>query len=179
MVMQPQTLSPFSDDSLLVFDAAGTTVYGLNTDSTAFDLRRIQVLADGLLVQQSVTAAEDFLVRNLGFANNQVIAGPVLYDAPALTLAGSIPGAADCVLQRSGSKLLCISIQNFLTGQSRILVADSGTFTIGASLPYHTSEMFGARRKLVQGPTGQVAVSYATPFAPSPPMRLFSSSQLP
>jgi len=179
MVIQPQTLSPSSDDSLLAFDAAGTTVYGLNTDSSAFDLRRIQVLADGLFVQQTVTAVEDFLVRNLGFANNRLIAGPVLYDAPALTLAGSIAGAADCVQQRSGGKLLCISVQNASTGQARILVADSSTFAIGASLLYNLSEMYTARRKLVQGPTGQVGVSYASPFEPSPPIRLFSSSQLP
>src|SRR5882672_7368236 len=179
MVVQPQTLPPSSEDNLLAFDAAGTTVYGLNTDSSAFDLRRIQVLADGLFVQQTVTAVEGFLVRNLGFANNRLIAGPALYDAPALTLAGSIAGAADCVLQRSGDKLLCISVQNFSTGQSRILVADSSTFAIGASLLYHPSEMYGAHRKLVLGPSGQVAVSYASRFEPSQPIRLFSSSQLP
>jgi hypothetical protein len=152
----------------------------LNTDSSAYDLRRIQVLADGLSVQQTVTAVEDFLVRNLNFANNRLIAGPVLYDAPALTLAGSVAGgAADCVLQRSGNKLLCISMQSPFNGQARILVADSSTFVISASLLYHPSEMYGVRRKLVQGPAGQVAVSYASPFQSSPPIRLFTSAQLP
>jgi hypothetical protein len=180
MVMQPQTIPPSSQgNNLLAFDAAGTTLYGLNTDDTNRNLRRIQVLADGLVEQKSVTALDDFLVRNLGFANNRVIAGPVLYDAPTLTPAGSIAEAADCILQRSGDKLLCVSMQNPSTGQSRILVADSSTFVTGASLLYHPSEMYGARRKLVQGPTGQVAISYASPFEPSPPMRLFSSSQLP
>jgi len=180
MVIQPQTL-PSSDESLLVFDSAGTTVYGLNTDSTAFDLRRIQVLADGLSMQQTVTAAEDFHVRNLGFANNRVIAGPVLYNAPALTLAGSIGGAADCVLQRSGDKLLCISAQNPSpsTEPARILVADSSTFVTSASLLYNPSEMYTASRKLVQGPSGQVAISYASRFEPLQPIRLFSSAQLP
>jgi hypothetical protein len=92
-----------------------------------------------------------------------------------------ISGAADCVPQRAGTLLLCLAIQDFSTGQLRILVADSGTFVIGTSLLAATSEPNPANRRLVQGPAGQVAVSYSYPTTPltAPMVRLFSSAYLP
>ena len=111
--------------------------------------------------------------RALSFSNNRLVAGPTLYDAPALTTAGTIAGATDCWAARSASGLLCLGP----TGQGRVLVADSGTFAVGASLVYTASEP-SAPRRLVQGPAGQIGVSYAPPTAPSS-VRLFTSAQLP
>jgi hypothetical protein len=68
---------------------------------------------------------------------------------------------------------------DFFSGQGRILVADSGTFVIGASLLAVTSETFAANRRPVQGPAGQAAISYSNPFLSPPKVRLFSSDQLP
>jgi hypothetical protein len=177
MTIQPQTSSATeSGNNLLVFDAAGATLYGLNTWDTGADLRRFQVLADGVSEQQAVQfQGNNFVVRNLGFANSRIIS-PTLYDAPALTVAGSVSGAADCVLQRAGAQLLCLNTQDPLTLQSRILIADSSSFTVGASLLYNANEPFDptAVRKIVQGPAGQVAIHFQD-FA----LRLFSSAQLP
>ncbi len=178
MVMQPQRTQTHTGSNLVTFDSAGTTLYGLNIETTEFGLRRMQVLADGLLQDFVVTAATGFGVRALAFANNRVIAGPGLYDTPALTAAGVISGASDCLPERSGGQLLCLS--NAI-GEGRVLVANSGTFVIGASLAYATSEPYLPRR-LVQGPAGQIAISYTSSlpsFATTPSIRLFTSPQLP
>lgn len=179
MVLQPKRIQVFTDNRSLAFDTAGTTLYGADLNSG--QLHRIQVLADGLADQQAVTTSLGFGTLAVSFSNNRVIAGSHLFDAPALTPAGVISGAADCVPQRAGTLLLCLAIQDFSTGQLRILVADSGTFVIGTSLLAATSEPNPANRRLVQGPAGQVAVSYSYPTTPltAPMVRLFSSAYLP
>jgi DNA-binding beta-propeller fold protein YncE len=176
MAMQAKTTSSFKTNSLLAFDGAGATLYGLDTGSG--ELHVIQVLVDGLADQQSV-ATSAAGAQAFSFASNRLIAGRTLFDVPALTAAGVISGAADCVQQRGGSLLLCLAIQDFSTGQGRVLLADSGTFVIGASLLAATNEPYPANRRLVQGPAGQVAISYANSFFAPPIVRLFSSAQLP
>lgn len=181
MALQPKRASVFSyyGNNLLAFDTAGTTLYGLNNETSDFPLRRFPVLADGLADDLVVTAAINFGTQALSFSNNRVIAGNTLYDAPALTPAGLISGASDCVPQRAGALLLCLAIQDFSSGQGRVLVADSGTFVIGASLLAATNEPYPANRRLAQGPAGQVAISYTNSFFNPPRVRLFSSAQLP
>jgi len=177
MVMQPKRTQFFRTNNLLAFDTAGATLYGI--DNNSGELHGIQVLADGLADQQAVTTTIGFGTQAFSFSNNRVIAGRTLFDTPALTAAGVISGAVDCVPQRAGVLLLCLAVQDFSTGQVRILIANSGTFVIGASLLAATSEPVPANRRLVQGPSGQVAISY-TYFSLTPPMvRLFSSAQLP
>jgi hypothetical protein len=178
MVMQPNRTQTHTGSNLVVFDSTGTTVYGLNNETTEFGLRRIQVLADGLAEQAVVAAATGFSTQALGYANGKIIAGNVLYTAPALTAAGVISGASDCWLQPLGSQVLCLATQS--SGQPRILLADSNTALIGASLIFASSEPNGLRR-LVQGPTHQVAISYAlmTLSGGEPKVRMFSSVLLP
>ena len=176
MTLQPKMTASFKTNNLLAFDGAGATLYGLDTNSG--ELHVIQVLLDGLADQQSVATSASG-AQAFSFASNRLIAGRALFDVPALTTAGVISGAADCVQQRGGALLLCLPFQDFITGQVRILVADSGTFVIGTSLLAATSEPFPANRRLVQGPAGQVAISYSY-FSLTPPfVRLFSSVHLP
>ena len=178
MAMQPKRTGAYKYNNPIAFDAAGTTLYGLDTEW--IQLRAIQVLVDGLAEQSAVAYSAPYGTQTLAFSNNRVIVGRDLFDTPALTQAGSISGAADCVPQRAGTLLLCLA-PDYTTGRLRILVADSGTFVIGASLLAATSEPSPATRRLVQGPSGQVAISYSIPsFSVIPPfLRLFSSSQLP
>jgi hypothetical protein len=183
MVMQPKQTQTYRTNNLLAFDTGGTTLYGLDTDFG--QVRIIQVLVDGLADQQTV-ATSVMGAQALSFANNRVIVGRALFDTPAFTQAGFISGAADCVPQRAGTLLLCLAVQDFSTGRVRILVADSGTFVIGASLLAATSEPSPTTRRLVQGPAGQVAISYSyfsiilPDFSIIPPfLRLFTSAQLP
>src|SRR5207249_5544326 len=178
MARQPKRTAAYSYNNPIAFDAAGTTLYGL--DTTLIQLRAIQVLVDGLAEQSAVAYSAPYGTQTLSFANNRVIVGRDLFDTPALAQAGFISGAADCVPQRAGTLLLCLAVQDN-TGRVRILVADSGTFVMSASLLAATSEPSPATRRLVQGPSGQVAISYSIPsFSVTPPfLRLFSSSQLP
>ena len=177
MVMQPKRTDAYKYNNAIAFDAAGTTLYGL--DTTWIQLRAIQVLVDGLAEQSAVAFSAPYGTQTLAFSNNRVIVGRALFDTPALTQAGFISGAVDCVPQRAGTLLLCLAVQDFSTGRVRILVADSGTFVIGASLLAATSEPSPATRRLVQGPAGQVAISYSYFSAIPPFLRLFTSAQLP
>ena len=179
MVMQPNRTQTHTGSNLVTFDATGMTLYGLNTETSEFGLRNIQVLADGLAEQFVVTAATGFGTRALSFANGRVIAGSALYDAPTLTAAGQVSGAQDCWPSQLGDLLVCF---NNSSGPVRVLVASSSTFATSASLVYtgplvNTGPQFDAR--LVLGPAGQIAISYANPFYVAPSIRLFSSLQLP
>src|SRR5882762_5705131 len=171
MVMQPQRTAFYTNNTVLAFDSAGGTLYGLDGGT----LRRMQVLADGVPEQASVAVSG--WNGSLAFANNRVTAGRTLYDAPALTAAGSISGASDCWPQRSGTELLCLGDSS---APGRVLLASSTTFVIGASLVYATSDQYSPSR-LVQGPAGQIAVGDTWSYfsAPAPKVRLFSSARLP
>jgi hypothetical protein len=175
MVMQPKRTQVHTGSNLVAFDSAGATLYGLNTETSEFGLRRIQVLADGLAEQLVVSAATSYGTRSLSFANDRVVAGRALYDAPALTAAGVISTASDCWPKPSGTQLLCFG--DYSSSAGRLLIADSSTFVIGGTLVYAASEPNSPRR-LVRGPAGQVAISYGSYFAP-PAIRFFSSPQLP
>jgi len=177
MVMQPTRTQVHTGSNLVAFDSAGTSVYGLNTETTEFGLRHIQVLADGLAEDLVVAAATNFSTRALGFSNGRVIAGHALYDAPALTAAGTISTPSDCVARRAGDLLLCFDTSSFNTGPARVRLADPGTFVIQASLVYAISEPGGPRR-LVEGPAGQVAISYPANSGFAAKVRLFTSAQL-
>ena len=178
LVMQPKRTQVHTGSNLVAFDGAGTKVYGLNIE-TDLGLRRIQVLADGLVQELVVPAGTGFSARTLSFADNRVIAGHALHNAPDLTADGVISGPSDCVRQRAGTLLLCSGNPDFSTGEARLLIADSGTFVIKASLLYSAGEPVGVVRKLVEGPAGQIAISYETRFPASVSrIRLFSSAQL-
>jgi len=173
MAMQPKVSSHFAVESnLVVFDSAQTKVYGVDSEF-GDGLHRIAVLADGLVEEAAITVATRG-TRALSFANNRLVAGPTLYNAPALTAAGTITGATDCWASRAGTGLLCFGNA---PAQGRVLTADSGTLAVGASLLYAPSEA-NTPRRLVQGPSGQIAVSYV-PVSGARSILLFTSAQLP
>jgi len=179
LVMQPKRTQVHTGGNLVAFDAGGTKVYGLSIEGD-LGLRRIRVLADGLVEELVVPAGTGFSARALSFADNRVIAGHALHNAPDLTADGVISaGPTDCVRQRAGTLLLCVGNPDFSSGEARLLIADSGTFVIKASLLYSAGEPVGVVRKLVEGPAGQIAISYETRFPASVSrIRLFSSAQL-
>jgi streptogramin lyase len=176
MAMQPAFQGTTSN--LIAFDAMGAKLYGLNIETSESLLTRMQVLANGLTKEGAIYATNNFGPQVITFSKNRVIAGRTLYDAPALTTAGVVSGASDCFPLRSGALLLCLVFPD-ITPQSHILVADPNTFVTLASLLFGLDEPIFAPRRLVEGPAGQVAVSYAAGFFPSSSkVRLFSSSHL-
>jgi len=180
MAMQPKRTQALATSNLVAFDATGANLYGLNNETSEYGLRRFQVLADGLVQELFVAGTPSLRTQALAFAGGRVIAGHTLYDA-ALSAAGVISGASDCVPRRSSALLLCLRASDSGAGQARVLIADSGTFVIKASLLYTLGEPFGAFRRLVEGPAGQIAVSYAVAdagFGSVSKIRLFSNAQL-
>ena len=89
-IMQPNRTQSHTGSNVVVFNSAGTALYGLNTETSEFGLRRIEVLVDGFVERQEVGFATAFGRRAFGFTGNRVIAGQSLFNTPALTLAGSI-----------------------------------------------------------------------------------------
>src|SRR5258708_34667898 len=142
MVMQPKLTQTHMGSNLVDFDSAGTTLYGLNNETTEVGLRRIAVLADGLVEQTVVTGATHIIPRALSFANGRAIAGEALYDAPALTPAGKIQGATGCWATRAGNGLLCFS-NTF--GQGGIVESDAGTCATETTLQYTPFEVIDRR----------------------------------
>jgi len=174
MAMQPKIARTSLGSSFLVFDAAGAKVFSMGNVSGP-ELNRIGVLADGLILESGLFAPIALGVRALSFGSSRTIAGNAVFDAPALTLLGTISGAPDCWAARVGSALLCFGER--IGPEGRVLTADSGTFAVGASLVYTPFEVDPPRR-LVQGPSGQIGISYVPVFA-TPSVRLFTSAQLP
>jgi len=168
MVVQPRFAPFFGSVNLLAFDTSGTALYRAGGGSAR--LLANEVVADGLVEQFSVDASGS---SSLGFANNLVITGPRLYSQPTLAPAGSIAGASDCWPDRSGDLVLCFGS----VFSRQVLVASSTTFAVAASPVYGQTEPDFPRR-LVQGPTGQIAIDYVPVFA-APSIRLFTSAQLP
>lgn len=169
LVFQQQTLPLFSTSNLPAFDTAGATLYGAVLGSL---LISTQVLADGLSPNFSSVSPAGF--RSVGFANNLVVSGAIVWNTGPLTARFSVGNASDCWFDRSGNRLLCLGDSS---NPGRVLVADPVALAFGASLLYAPSEADPPRR-LMQGPAGQVGISYVPPFN-APFVRLFTSAQLP
>jgi len=174
MVLQPKRTPVHDGSNLVTFNSTGDKVYGMNAEAED-GLRRLGVLADGLAEElKVVVASTGILPRVVSFANGRVIEGGTVFDTPALTALGTIPGAQDCWPTRSGTGLLC------LKGQSgQVLVADSTTFAIVSSPTFYLNFEPDFAKRLVQGPAGQIAVSYIPNQFFPPSIRLFTSAQLP
>jgi len=132
------------------------------------------------VTSQSCSAAEAACViagaatsfgRALSLSNDRVIAGSALYDAPAFAAVGRVTGESNCIRQRSPAQLACLTIADFFKPEVRILPADPASFVLRASLPLAASEPPDQlKRTFVEGPNGQVAVSYSAyaAFSASP-----------
>jgi len=153
MVLQPQSTQDHTGSNQIEFDASGAWVYGLNTETTEFGLRRIEVLADGLIERNVITAQSDF-DGSLSLADGMLFAGSAAYRAePTLPLAGTVSSARRCVKMPAAPRVVCLSSQD----SSRIVIAESVTFSLLASPQLGSAVGFSAR--LVPGGPGLVAVS--------------------
>jgi hypothetical protein len=173
MVTQPLRVTGLGRSDQLSFDAAGATLYGLNDDNGILD--QWQVLPDGLTLLQEIRQSILFRTNALSYANNKTIMGATVYDAPALTIAGTIPETYNCWAARSGTSLLCFAAGGLTQGT--MLVGDAATLAAGPTFVYSFLES-NPPSALVQGPAGQVAIDYNGPLN-VPSILLFSSAKLP
>jgi hypothetical protein len=177
MILQPKRTPSYSYGyDLLAFDALGSTLYGLDTQTSEFGLRRVQVLDDGLIEQLPVSTAPTtgYWTQSLAFVNGRVIAGSGIFAAADLSPAGAVTGAIDCWPERSGARLFCVD--DYAHDAGRMMIVDPQTLEVGASLYFYAPPVPSSwYPRVVQGPAGQVAFSYRG----SSTIRLFSSPRLP
>jgi hypothetical protein len=177
MVLQPNITPDFVYNNLIAFDPLGTSLYAFSTEDGS-GLRRLAILSDGVQLQSGVVAATPYTARELRVTANQVVVGRAVHAATSLDARGLVSGAADCQPQRTGPNLLCLATSD-LSGRARLLIASPASYVLQAALLFSTAEPVTTRRRIVEGPSGQVAVSYALDGPGSVSMvRLFTSPQL-
>lgn len=183
-VVQPVQTQDHTGSNLIAFDASGHFVYGLNTESTEFGLRRIAVLADGLREEQVVTTAGRFGGLSLDWSPSGLVLDTAVYRAPDLTLRGTV-GVEGGGCRRSAvpDRLVCAFNPAFdSSADKRLAVVDANTFGIVATPLYQrgADSNTATWRQLVPGPTDQVALRMNTtsPASQTDSVWLFTSPAL-
>lgn len=155
LVDMPLRTQGHTGSNVIAFGSDGRWLYGFNNETTEFGLRRIEVLADGLAERQVLAyAVPQFYLRTMDRTPYGLLLGNRLFAEGTLAPLGQISGAVEC-RPLVAPKLACITDTSSLTFE--LLLADASTATVQASLRAPTDNQF-ARRILVAGPAGQLAV---------------------
>jgi len=185
-VVQPLRTQDHTGSNLIVFGADGTSVYGFNSETTEFGLRRLSVLPDGL--------REEFVVRDsgsdgfatlkldlMGPAPGRLLLGRNLHTTPDLGLAGQVgSGGRACRWHAAAARIVCLSSTS--SGDQSIWVVDPDTLVVTATPVFLRS---GAGSfdggEIVAGGRGVVALRLSSfnPTLPATGIWLFASPQIP
>jgi hypothetical protein len=185
-VVQPLRTQDHTGSNLIVFGADGTSVYGFNSETTEFGLRRLSVLPDGL--------REEFVVRDsgsdgfatlkldlIGPAPGRLLLGRNLHTTPELALAGQVgSGGRACRWHAAAARIVCLSSTS--SGDQSIWVVDPDTLVVTATPVFLRS---GAGSfdggEIVAGGRGVVALRLSSfnPTLPATGIWLFASPQIP
>lgn len=155
MQLQPQTTQDHTGSNLIVFDAAGSDLYGYNTDTSEFGLRRIEVMVDGLVERQVVNFGGGYYVRHIDRVGSTVLVGNRAAHVPALALAGEISNAEGCRALATG-RVVCLG--GSFGQASSLVVSDLTSFARLDSIALPDSNNGSDYRVLVPGAAGTVAV---------------------
>jgi hypothetical protein len=148
--MPVQTAS-HTGSNQLVFGADGNSLFGINTDSTEFGLRRMAVQADGVVVTQVLTDAfGSFYVPAIDRIGSRLVLANRLYDTDTLAPLGQVSGGGYC-RALTASRLACVPI-----GTPDLLLVDAATSVITARLTVFGVSSVDTLR-VVAGPGGQLA----------------------
>lgn len=157
MIVQPQRTQANIGGNRIAFDATGAFVFGFNSQSTEFGLRRLQVLADGLAEIQ-VTPTGGGFGTDLTVTDGLAVIGNGVFRAdPTLALLGTVAGGRDCIKLPGVAKIACHAADT-----AQIVVVDSVNFATLATLSYGGPGFGGPASspwRVVAGPQGRVAVS--------------------
>lgn len=185
-VLQPRRTRDHTGSNLIVFGSDGASVYGFNSESTEFGLRRLGVLADGLQEEAVVRDAggDGFSTSSLdlvGPAPGRLLFGPTLHSTPGLALAGQVGrGGRACRWHAAAARIVCLAGNG--SSDLSIWVVDPDTLVITATPVFLR---LGAGRfdggAIVPGGRGQVALreSLFDPTRPAEAIWLFTSPQIP
>lgn len=151
-VLQPRSTQEHTGSNRIVFSADGRTLYGANTESTEFGLRRIDVVDDGLVEVQVLRDATAFYLRVLDRIGELLMVGPRSYTGDLQPVA-RISGAFECRLL-SAVRSLCLTGTQL--SSLTLLVANPQNGVLERQLSVAAPQNGAAA--LVPGPAGQVAV---------------------
>lgn len=151
--LQPRMTQEHTGSNLVVFDVAGTSVYGYNSDTTEYGLRRLAVLPDGLVEETVVSAGGHAYITALDRIDDLLVFGKRVYGTDLLAR-GTLTGGQYC-RGLSPSRIAC---QNDDLGAIQsVLVFETDTFTQVATLPWRNRDPYESA-VLEPGTTGQVAL---------------------
>lgn len=181
-VLQARRTQQHTGSNLITFGPDGDYLYGFNSESTEFGLRRIAVLADGLQEVQVVTANGNFATRTLDWSPQGLVLDRSVYRAPDLALLGlaQVDGSG-CRPHNVANRLICGYTSPYFAGDAALAVIDASSFVILAT-PYYArgSSWSGSLSEIVPGPLGQVAMRLNATYynSASDTVSLFTSAAL-
>jgi hypothetical protein len=166
----------------IAFAPNGTELFGLNTETTEWGLRRIAVLPNGLTQTSVVATSGNFGInwRTLDASASQIVLGDAVHSTGNLARQGSLPGQS-CRL--ATNRILCIvtPTPGGFALSEQIIVVDPATQLPISTLRFGTNDFVTWTLRLTPGPAGKVAIS-DTGFTGSLPftsLRIFSNALLP
>ena len=154
-VLQPVQTAWHTGSNKLVFGADGNSLFGINTESTEFGLRRMAVQADGVVVEQTLSNAFGrFYVPSIDRAGNRLVLSNRIYAADTLAPLGQVADSGDCRVL-TASRLVCVA--GISSGAAGLLLVDAATSVITSRLTV-PGVPASDTLWLVAGPSGQLAV---------------------
>lgn len=162
-VLQPRRTQDHTGSNLVVFDAAGTALYGFNNETSEYGLRRIALVADGLEEQAVVPVSPpEFGQASLDLSPQGLLVGRQLRALPGMGLLGShdTPGGA-CRWHAASARVVCLDELGGTVDRA-LVVSDATSFaTIARPVfqPGYSQDEIGV---LVPGGAGQVALRVGT-----------------
>lgn len=158
MQLQPRQTQDHTGSNLIVFGADGQSVYGYNNETTEFGLRRLDVLADGLVERQVIGFGGGFYVRAIDRVGDRLLINNRVARTPGLELDGQLSYGSGCRFGDAG-RVLCLDANSGAT--PRLLVADLASYALldALPLPAGSGADFGT---LVPGPAATVAIRTGT-----------------
>lgn len=152
MVTQPRLTQDHTGSNRIGFGADGQWLYGLNNETSEWGMRRIEVVADGLIERKVVDTGSyhgGFDVRD-----GLVLVGDQVYRADdTLALLGTVADALSCVKLSGANKLGC---------QSRLSSVDLGIYDATSLVKLATPRLAQSvtnTARIVAGPRGAIAIS--------------------
>lgn len=160
MQLQPQRTQTHTGSNLIAFGADGTQLYGYNNETTEFGLRRIEVLADGLVERVVQPFGSYFYVRHLDRIGNLVLVDNRVATVPDLQLAGTVAGGRYCrVMAGSRPPVVCIADSQSDVRYLQLSITDTTSFATQATLNVPRTSPGGTDYPvLIPGAAGTLAV---------------------
>ncbi|RJG03904.1 hypothetical protein D3878_21820 [Noviherbaspirillum sedimenti] len=152
----PNKTQDHTGSNLIAFDSNGTILYGYNNETTEFGLRKIAVNSNGLTEMTVVNTNGSFGIDNLYFYNGDLYLSGSVYSSVDLSLKGQYKSDFTiCRQMPNAAKSVCTP-SLYSSGAKNITIHGTASFVTQAGIPFAYQ---GDLRKLVPGPSGQIAVS--------------------